>query len=133
MQRLKMAQFIRPLEPIVWPDGTEQPVKNLTWSEQELLADMESGEAAVRDTMPKVMVKLLPGKTWEQISAALDADAMRAVIAYASGKYEAAMQAMEEASGNAAGATAQASPPETPAPTSSPVSPEATAAPCGAS
>lgn len=132
MAKLKVASFVRPLEPIEWPDGTDQPVKHLTWAEQELLADMENGESSVRDAMPKVMVALLPGRTWDEIRTVLDADAMRAVIAYASGKYEEAMRAMEEASGKATGA-APLSPPATPSPTSSPASPAPTAAPCGAS
>lgn len=134
MARLKMGQFLRPLEPIEWPDGTEQAVRNLTWDLQEILADMDDADPrSVRDTMPKIMPLLLPGKTWEQIRVALDADAMRMVIAYASGKYEAAMQAMGDELGNGVGATAQASPPATPAATSSPASPAPTAAPCGMS
>lgn len=132
MARLKVGQFVRPLEPIEWPDGSDQPVKHLTWAEQELLADMETGEAGVRDVMPKVMPALLPGRSWDEIKTALDADAMRAVIAYASGKYEAAMAAMDAAVGNAdAGTTAQASSPPTPAPTSSPELPAPSGAPCG--
>ncbi len=134
MARLKLAEFVRPLEPIEWPDGTEQQVKHLTWAEQEMLADMESGELAVREAMPKIMPALLPNRTWAEIRDALDMEAMRAVIAYASGQYEQAMAAMEATVGNgAAGATDPASPPPTPPPTSSPESPAPMAAASGAS
>jgi len=133
MTRLRLGQFVAPLDPLEWPDGTEQPVKRLTWAEQELLADMESGEASVRAAMPRLMPALLPGRTWDEIKAALDMEAMRAVIAYASGDYERAMRAMEEAAGNGVGATAPPSDPVTPPPTSSRPSPAPTAAPCGMS
>ena len=137
-RRFKVAQFIRPLEPIDWPDGNggtvEQVVKNITWEQQELLTDLGEGTLTPREVMPMVMPALLPGRTWDEIKATLDADAMQAVIAYASGKYEEAMKAMEEVSGNAvAGTTAPASPPPTPVSTSSPASPEGMGAPCGTS
>lgn len=133
MARLKLGSFVKPLEPIEWPDGTEQAVKPITWAEQELLADMDlADEKSIRETMPKIMPALLPGRSWDEIKGVLDADAMRAVIAYASGKYEAAMQALEDTAGNSAGATAEASPPATPPPISSPESPAPTAVPCGA-
>jgi len=134
--RFKVAQFVRPLEPIEWPDGNggivDQPVKNITWAEQELLTDMGDGKVSPREAMPIVMPALLPGRTWDEIKTTLDADAMQAVIAYASGKYEQAMKAMEGAVGNAvAGTTDPLSPPPTPAATSSPELLPATAAPCG--
>ena len=133
MARLKLGEFVRPLEPIEWPDGTEQAVKHLTWVEQEMLADMEADAVSVRDTMPKLMPLLLPGRTWAEISAALDMEAMRAVLAYASGKYDEAMRAMEATVGKVPAGTDPASPPPTPAPTSSVASPAPTAAPSGAS
>lgn len=133
MARFTPRRKLGPLEPMEWPDGTEQPVKRITWAEQEILADMEAGAITPRDAMPLVMPVLLPGKSWDEIRTTLDADLMREVVAYASGQYEEAMKRMEEALGNAPGATAPASPPETPSTTSSPASPASTAAPCGAS
>jgi hypothetical protein len=57
---------------------------------------------------------------------------MQEVIAYASGKYDEAMKAMEAAVGNAdAGPTSPPSAPPTPEPTLSVESLPATAAPCG--
>lgn len=134
MARMKLGQFVKPLEPIEWPDGTEQAVKPITWAEQEILADMDlTDDKSVREAMPRVMPALLPGRSWDEIRTTLDANAMRMVVAYASGRYEEATQALEDIAGNGVGATAGASPPPTPArPTSSPASPVATAAPCGA-
>ena len=68
MARLKLGEFVRPLEPIEWPDGTEQEVKHLTWVEQEMLADMEADAVSVRDTMPKLMPLVLPGRITESQS-----------------------------------------------------------------
>jgi hypothetical protein len=77
------------------------------------------------------MAALLPGRTWDEIKATLDVESMQEVIAYASGKYEEAMKAMEDAAGNAVAGTSPVSAPPTPAPTSLPESPPATAVPCG--
>lgn len=123
-----------PLEPIEWPDGSSQRVKHITWVEEEILADMGDGTTTPREAMPQLMPLLLPGKSWEEIRAALSSGDMQRVIAYASGKYEQAMKVMEDAAGNgAAGETAPVSPPPTSSGTSSGVLPEATAVPCGAS
>jgi hypothetical protein len=77
------------------------------------------------------MPALLPGRTWDEIRSTLDADAMQEVIAYASGKYEEAMKAMEEMAGKAEAGTPPPSVPTTPPATSSPESRPASAAPCG--
>jgi hypothetical protein len=131
-----MAQYLRPLEPIEWPDGSggvvDQPVKNIAWEQQELIADMGEGKVSPQDAMPKIMPALLPGRTWDEIKATLDVEAMQEVIAYASGKYDEAMKAMENAVGNAeAGPTSPPSAPPTQEATSSVESLPATAAPCG--
>ncbi len=77
---------------------------------------------------------LLPGRTWEEIKVAFDLQELQEIVAIATGDYDAAIKAMEEAAGNgAAGTTAPASPPPIPAATSSAESPALTAAPCGAS
>jgi hypothetical protein len=131
--RLKVGKFIRPLEPIEWPDGTEQPVKNITWCEQEVLADLGEGKLTPREAMPLVMPALLPGKTWDEIKTALSAEAMQAIVAYASGNYTEAMGELEEASGNAVAGESPPSPPVIPLSTSASESPEATAVPCGTS
>jgi hypothetical protein len=132
-----MAQYLRPLEPIEWPDGNggvvDQPVKNIAWEQQELIADMSEGKVTPQEAMPKIMPALLPGRTWDEIKATLDVEAMQEVIAYASGKYEQAMKAMEEMAGNSEAGTSPLSPPPTPTDSSSPESLPATAAPCGTS
>jgi len=129
--RFKVAAYVRPLEPIEWPDGTDQPVKNLTWDVQEMLADMGEGRTTPREAMPVIMPILLPGRSWEEIKAALDVETMQAIIAYASGRLEAAMSALEEVSGNGPAGKAPASPPPTPEATSSVESPAPTGVPCG--
>jgi hypothetical protein len=131
--RLKVGKFIRPLEPIEWPDGTEQKVKNITWEQQEVLADLGEGKLTPREAMPLVMPALLPGKTWDEIKTALSAEAMQAIVAYASGNYTEAMGELEEASGNAVAGEPQVSPPPTPSNTSEPESQPVTGAPCGMS
>jgi hypothetical protein len=135
-RKLKMAQYLRPLEPIEWPDGNggvcDQPVKNIAWEQQELIAALGDGTMTAQEAMPKIMAALLPGRTWDEIKATLDVEAMQEVIAYASGKYDEAMKAMEAAVGNAdAGPTSPPSAPPTPEPTLSVESLPATAAPCG--
>jgi hypothetical protein len=135
-RKLKMAQYLRPLEPIEWPDGNggvcDQPVKNIAWEQQELIAALGDGTMTAREAMPKIMVALLPGRTWDEIKATLDVEAMQEVIAYASGKYDEAMKAMEAAVGNAeAGPVNPPSAPPIPEPTLSAESLPATAAPCG--
>jgi len=136
-RKLKMAQYLRPLEPIEWPDGNggvvDQPVKCIAWEQQELIASMGDGTVTPQVAMPKIMPALLPGLTWDQIKATLDAEAMQEVIAYASGKYDQAMKAMEEMMGNGEAGTSPVSPPPTPEPTASLESLPATAAPCGTS
>ena len=135
-RRLRMAQYLRSLEPIEWPDGqggvVDQPVKCIAWEQQELIADLGEGKVTPQEAMPKVMPALLPGRTWDEIKATLDVESMQEIIAYASGKYEQAMKAMEEMAGNAvAGTMDPVSPPPIPAPTSLPESLPATAVPCG--
>jgi hypothetical protein len=135
-RRLKMAQYLRPLEPIEWPDGNggivDQPVKNIAWEQQELIASLGDGTASPQEVMPKIMPALLPGRTWDEIKATLDVEAMQEVIAYASGHYDEAMKAMEAAVGNGvAGPTSPPSAPPTPEPTLSVESLPATAVPCG--
>jgi hypothetical protein len=135
-RKLKMAQYLRPLEPIEWPDGNggvcDQPVKNIAWEQQELIAALGDGTMTAQEAMPKIMAALLPGRTWDEIKATLDVEAMQEVIAYASGKYDEAMKAMEAAVGNGvAGPTSPPSAPPTPEPTLSVESLPATAAPCG--
>jgi hypothetical protein len=135
-RRLKMAQYLRPLEPIEWPDGNggvvDQPVKCISWAEQELIAALGDGTASPREVMPKIMPALLPGRTWDEIKGTLDVEAMQEVIAYATGKYDEAMKAMEATVGNVeAGPRSPPSAPPTPEATSSPESLPATAVPCG--
>ena len=122
-----------PLEPFRWPDGTEQPVKRITWRIERLLPDLASGdEAKVDAVLPTVMTAILPGRTWDEIQDALDGQTMRDLITYASRAYQAAMAELERR-GNAEAGAAPASPPPTPEPPSSAGSPASMGVPCGVS
>lgn len=134
MDRIDLDAAYAPLEPIVWPGGGEQPIKRLTWRQEMLVADLATAdEAATREIIPKIMLAILPGRTWEEIETTLDAQIMREIIVYASREYQSAMRALERTAGNAEAGAAPASPPPTPESTSSPGSPASMAAPCGAS
>ncbi len=123
----------KPVEPIDWPDGSKQPVNNIKWDGQEIMADVYDGKLTTREAMPRLMPMLLPGRTWEEIKAALDLDEMQEVIGRASSKYDEAMKALEEIAGNALAGTGPVSAPPTSAGTSSAESPATMGAPCGAS
>lgn len=130
----RLGHYTKPLEPIDWPDGNggfvDQPVRAITWAEQELMTDIAEG-ASPREVMPKLMPVLLPGRSWDEIRTTLSAEDMQEVIAYASRQYEAAMEAMKEAVGKTEAGTSPPSAPTTPTATSSPESLPASAVPCG--
>jgi hypothetical protein len=134
MAKLKVRDLVRELEPMEWVDGTDQPVRAITYPVQEILDDVGDGTLAIRQALPDIMPQILPGKTWDEIKSALDAEAMLAVLHYAGGKTELVRQYIAELQGNAvAGTMDPASSPPTPAVTSSPASPAPTGAPCGTS
>jgi hypothetical protein len=132
MARLRVRDLIRELEPVEWPDGSEQPVAAIRFPVQEILDDIESGATNARDALPEIMPQILPGKSWAEIRAALDAEAMLAIVHYAGGKAELVKTYIAELQGNGvAGATDPVSSPPTAATTSSPGSPAPTGVPCG--
>lgn len=134
MDRLDLDAAFAPLEPINWPGGGEQPVRRLTWRQEALVGDLTTAtEAEARDIIPRIMVAILPGRTWDEIQDVLDIQTMRDLIVYASREYQSAVTRMEETLGNVVAGTAPASPPPTPENPSSPGSPASMAAPCGAS
>jgi hypothetical protein len=133
MQRLDLDKAFAPPEPIKWPGGEEQPVRWITWRQQELLTDAAGDEEKLRAAMPEVMVALLPGRTWAEIADTLDASMMRDVVAYCSRAYHAVSAEMEHALGNVPAGTAPLSVPTDPPAPSSPELPASTGVPCGAS
>jgi len=134
VERLDLERAFAPLEPIRWPDGTEQPVKRLTWRQEQWVTDLATAdEATAREIVPKIMVAILPGRSWDEIQDALDMQTMRDVIVYACREYQAAMARLEATAGNGVAGAAPASPPPTPESPSLPASPAPTIAPCGAS
>lgn len=133
MQRLDLDKAYAPPEPINWPGGKEQPVRWITWREQELLTDAGGDEDKLRAAMPKVLTAILPGLTWDEIAGTLDAAMMRDVVAYCSRAYHAVTDELEQSLGNVPAGTAPPSAQTDPPATSSPESPASMGVPCGAS
>ena len=135
MTRMDLDKAWAPLEPIRWPtDGSEQPVKRLTWRLERLMPRLASGdEAEVDAVLPTIMCGILPGKTRDEIQDALDVATMKDLIQYASRAFQEAMDELGRQAGNSPAGAAPASPPPTPSSPSVAASPASTAAPCGVS
>jgi hypothetical protein len=133
MERLDLDKAFAPPEPINWPGGGEQAVRWITWRQEELLTDAAGDEEKLRAIMPRVMVAILPGRTWDEIADTLDADMMSRVVAYASRSYHTATAELERTLGNVPAGTAPRSAPTDPSAPSSLESPASTGVPCGAS
>src|SRR6185436_11415536 len=132
MTAISAKDLIKVIDPIDWVDGSKQPVKAITFAEQEILDDLEKGRITTREAFADLLPRILPGQSWANLRETFSAEAMGEFLKLASGQANAVREYIAALQGNgAAGETGRASAPATPAGTSSPELLEATAARSG--